>query len=93
MCSHKQYKKKSNDFKKWFVFWTIEVNNKSGNEVPWYVAGPSCDSVDVLSREQMLPATTIEGDLLYFPNAGAYTTVYANEFNGFPLPKVLIINE
>ena len=51
------------------------------------------DSVDVLAREQMLPATTIEGDLLYFPNAGAYTTVYANEFNGFPLPKVLVINE
>ena len=75
------------------IQYQIEVNNKSGNEVLWYVAGPSCDSVDVLSREQMLPATTIEGDLLYFPNAGAYTTVYANEFNGFPLPKVLIINE
>ncbi|MDA0830309.1 MAG: type III PLP-dependent enzyme [Proteobacteria bacterium] len=75
------------------IQYQIEVNNKSGNEVPWYVAGPSCDSVDVLSREQMLPATTIEGDLLYFPNAGAYTTVYANEFNGFPLPKVLVINE
>ncbi|MDA0237535.1 MAG: type III PLP-dependent enzyme [Proteobacteria bacterium] len=75
------------------IQYQIEVNNKAGNEVPWYVAGPSCDSVDVLAREQMLPATTIEGDLLYFPNAGAYTTVYANEFNGFPLPKVLVINE
>ena len=75
------------------IQYQIEVNNKSGNEVPWYVAGPSCDSVDVLGREQMLPVTTSEGDLLYFPNAGAYTTVYANEFNGFPLPNVLIINE
>lgn len=75
------------------IQYQIDVNNKSGNEVPWYVAGPSCDSVDVLGREQMLPATTVEGDLLYFPNAGAYTTVYANEFNGFPLPKTLILNE
>ncbi len=75
------------------IQYQIEVNNKSGNEVPWYVAGPSCDSVDVLGREQMLPVTASEGDLLYFPNAGAYTTVYANEFNGFPLPNVLIINE
>jgi len=75
------------------IQYQIDVNNKSGNEVPWYVAGPSCDSVDVLGREQMLPATTAEGDLLYFPNAGAYTTVYANEFNGFPLPKTLILNE
>lgn len=75
------------------IQYQIDVNNKSGNEVPWYVAGPSCDSVDVLGREQMLPATTAEGDLLYFLNAGAYTTVYANEFNGFPLPKTLILNE
>lgn len=75
------------------IQYQIDVNNKSGNEVPWYVAGPSCDSVDVLGREQMLPATTAEGDLLYFPNAGAYTTVYANEFNGFPLPKTLMLNE
>ena len=75
------------------IQYQIDVSNKSGNEVPWYVAGPSCDSVDVLGREQMLPATTAEGDLLYFPNAGAYTTVYANGFNGFPLPKVLILNE
>lgn len=75
------------------IQYEIEVNNKVGNDVAWYVAGPSCDSVDVLGREQMLPATTTEGDLLYFPNAGAYTTVYANEFNGFPLPRVLVINE
>ena len=75
------------------IQYQIDVNNKSGNEVPWYVAGPSCDSVDVLGREQMLPAATSEGDLLYFPNAGAYTTVYANEFNGFPLPNILIVNE
>lgn len=75
------------------IQYQIEVNNKSGNEVSWHVAGPSCDSVDVLGQEQTLPATTSEGDLLYFPNAGAYTTVYANEFNGFPLPNILVINE
>ncbi|MDC1311377.1 type III PLP-dependent enzyme [Burkholderiales bacterium] len=75
------------------IQYQIEVNNKSGNEVSWHVAGPSCDSVDVLGQEQTLPTTTSEGDLLYFPNAGAYTTVYANEFNGFPLPNILVINE
>lgn len=75
------------------IQYQIDVKNKSGNSVSWFVAGPSCDSVDVLGREQMLPISTKEGDLLYFPNAGAYTTVYANEFNGFPIPEIVVINE
>ena len=75
------------------IQYQVDVKNKSGNNVSWFVAGPSCDSVDVLGREQMLPISTKEGDLLYFPNAGAYTTVYANEFNGFPIPEIVVINE
>ena len=75
------------------IQYDVQVPHKSGPLAPWYLAGPSCDSVDVLGRMHMLPESVAEGDLLYFPNAGAYTTVYANEFNGFPLPKTVVINE
>ena len=75
------------------IHYEISSSRDSGDEVPWFIAGPSCDSVDVLPREQQLPSTISEGDFLYFPNAGAYATVYANEFNGFPLPEVRVFNE
>ena len=66
-------------------------SDRSGAVVPWHVAGPTCDSVDVLMSDQMLPEDLQDGDFLYFPNAGAYTTAYASTFNGFPLPDVRFI--
>lgn len=67
------------------------VTDKSGPKVPWVVAGPTCDSMDVLMRDQMLPGDLAEGDFIYIPNAGAYTSSYACNFNGFPLPEVIVI--
>jgi ornithine decarboxylase len=52
------------------------------------VAGPTCDSVDVVMRESRCPRTCRSDDFIYIPNAGAYTTAYASNFNGFPLPEV-----
>ena len=71
---------------------TYEVlTDRSGNCVPWSIAGPTCDSVDVLMHDVMLPADLKEGDLIYIPNTGAYTTAYASNFNGFPLPEVFVV--
>jgi ornithine decarboxylase len=64
--------------------------DRSGPDVAWNVAGPTCDSVDVVMREEPLPSDLQEGDFIYIRNAGAYTTAYASEFNGFPLPEVRI---
>jgi ornithine decarboxylase len=63
---------------------------RSGPDVPWHVAGPTCDSVDVILRDEPLPSDLQEGDFIYLRNAGAYTTAYASEFNGFPLPEVRV---
>ena len=52
------------------------------------LAGPSCDSCDVIARGYQLPETHI-GDRLVFYDAGAYTNEYAVAFNGFPIPKVI----
>jgi len=65
--------------------------DRSGRLVPWHVAGPTCDSVDVLLQDHLLPADLQDDDFIYVRNAGAYTTAYASEFNGFPLPDVRLI--
>lgn len=64
------------------------VTERAGKLVPYTVAGPTCDSVDVVMREQLLPEDLQADDFAYIPNAGAYTTAYASTFNGFPLPEV-----
>jgi ornithine decarboxylase len=56
----------------------------------WVVAGPSCDSFDVISTEVYLPEPEI-GDKVYIMSAGAYTTVYASEFNGLRIPKIYFV--
>jgi ornithine decarboxylase len=64
--------------------------DRSGPDIAWNVAGPTCDSVDVVMREEPLPSDLQEGDFIYIRNAGAYTTAYASEFNGFPLPEARV---
>lgn len=63
---------------------------RSGPDVAWTVGGPTCDSVDVVMRDEPLPSDLQEGDFIYIKNAGAYTTAYASQFNGFPLPEVRV---
>jgi ornithine decarboxylase len=65
--------------------------DRAGPDIPWNVAGPTCDSIDVVMRDEPLPSDLQEGDYLYLRNAGAYTTAYASSFNGFPLPEVRVI--
>lgn len=67
------------------------LSDRMGQNIPWSIAGPTCDSVDILMRDEMLPEDIEEGDFIYIPNAGAYTTAYASNFNGFPLPDVVVL--
>jgi ornithine decarboxylase len=67
------------------------LTNRQGNKIPWSIAGPTCDSVDVLMHDEPLPDDIQEGDFIFIPNAGAYTTAYASNFNGFPLPDVIVL--
>src|SRR5512134_3275727 len=65
--------------------------DRTGKLIPWNIAGPTCDSVDVCMRDELFPEDLREGDYIYIANAGAYTTAYASTFNGFPLPEVRVI--
>ncbi|MFC8680035.1 type III PLP-dependent enzyme [Microbacterium ureisolvens] len=54
------------------------------------LAGPTCDSSDVVAREMLLPDLHV-GDLLVSPTMGAYTTVTATRFNGRPFTPVAVV--
>lgn len=60
---------------------------RTGPTRPFTLAGPSCDSVDVMFNRVELPDLEI-GDRIYVLNAGAYTLSYASWFNGFDPPAV-----
>ncbi|MCM8782128.1 MAG: type III PLP-dependent enzyme, partial [Candidatus Omnitrophica bacterium] len=54
------------------------------------LAGPTCDSLDVISYSEDLPELQI-GDIIYVENIGAYSIATATQFNSLPLPKVICI--
>jgi ornithine decarboxylase len=65
--------------------------DRHGAEIPCTVAGPTCDSVDVITRDKMLPTDLAEGDYIYIPNTGVYSVAYATQFNGFPGPDTVVL--
>lgn len=49
--------------------------------------GRTCDSLDMIADSENMEELEV-GDWLWFPHMGAYTTVTASEFNGFPKPPL-----
>jgi ornithine decarboxylase len=68
----------------------VEAPGPSARRVNYIVAGPSCDSFDVLDRDVSLPEPEV-GSLVLIPSSGAYTVSYASEFNGFSIPKTILV--
>lgn len=64
---------------------------RSGQRFTSVLAGPTCDSIDVVYENISLPQLEI-GDLLIFNSMGAYTSASASNFNGFPKAKIVVIN-
>ena len=54
------------------------------------IAGPTCDSSDVIVQGLELPRL-VTGDILVSPMMGAYTLVTATEFNGIPITRVIVV--
>ena len=75
------------------IRYRLEVPGVGGKSGPCVLAGPTCDSADVLyeTTPVSLPLTLAEGDELRIHAAGAYSTCYSTVgFNGFaPLPTVI----
>lgn len=56
------------------------------------LAGPTCDSIDVINENVQLPELRI-GDLVVGRAMGAYTWASATDFNFFPRARVVSVNQ
>jgi ornithine decarboxylase len=66
----------------------VARNSEDRHRVCCIVAGPTCDSSDVVARDQELPDLDI-GELLLVPTMGAYTCASASNFNGLELARII----
>ncbi|MBI0004609.1 type III PLP-dependent enzyme [Bartonella sp. M0177] len=68
------------------IRYPIETAKDSDEKVPCVLAGPTCDSADVMYEKTPypLPISLTVGDEILIEGTGAYTTTYASvAFNGF----------
>lgn len=63
------------------------VDGVSGYE-PVTLAGPTCDSADVIAHDYPMPTLNV-GDVVVSPMMGAYTSVTSSRFNGIPATPVV----
>jgi ornithine decarboxylase len=69
------------------IKYRIEAPGRGGRTGPVVIAGPTCDSADILYErtEYRLPLALEVGDKVEILSTGAYTASYASVgFNGFP---------
>jgi ornithine decarboxylase len=64
---------------------------RDGPRSPAVLAGPTCDSTDIIYENITLPNLEI-GDLIIFDSMGAYTAVSATNFNGYPKAKIIVVD-
>ncbi|NAX21106.1 type III PLP-dependent enzyme [Vibrio sp. V39_P1S14PM300] len=69
------------------------VTLKQGGElIPSVLSGPTCDSIDVIAEDVMLPKLD-NGDLVIGRMMGAYTSATATDFNFFKRAQTVVFNE
>jgi ornithine decarboxylase len=76
------------------IRYPIRTPRDGGEMAPCILAGPTCDSADVLYEKQPypLPVSLEIGDKLLIEGTGAYTSTYSSvAFNGFPPLKTIHI--
>ncbi|HVQ50613.1 MAG TPA: type III PLP-dependent enzyme [Mycobacterium sp.] len=56
---------------------------------PVTLAGPTCDSADVIARDYPMPQLDV-GDVVVSPMMGAYTAVTSSRFNGIPATPIVM---
>ncbi len=69
----------------------MEIFSTSPKVYPSVLAGPTCDSIDVIVEDVMLPELEI-GEIVIGRQMGAYTAASATSFNSLPPAKVVVID-
>lgn len=70
----------------------LEPFDATGDFYPSVLAGPTCDSIDVIAEDIELPDLQL-GDIMIGKQMGAYTIASATEFNFYPKPKVIVVED
>ncbi|MGH8175282.1 MAG: type III PLP-dependent enzyme [Steroidobacter sp.] len=70
----------------------VSVLREGGELHESVLAGPTCDSIDVIDDDILLPELEV-GDLVVGRMMGAYTWASATDFNFFKRAKVVVMNE
>ncbi|KAJ3067222.1 hypothetical protein HDU98_009589 [Podochytrium sp. JEL0797] len=68
-----------------------ELDAVNHPEYPCSIWGPTCDSIDCITKEGSMPVLNV-GDWMYFDHMGAYTLAAASRFNGFKKTEILYTN-
>ncbi|MEM6665936.1 MAG: type III PLP-dependent enzyme [Pseudomonadota bacterium] len=64
-----------------------------GDEKPFTVYGPTCDSADRFAKPLVLPKTIRAGDYIEFGQMGAYGRAMASRFNGYGAYDVVTVGD
>jgi ornithine decarboxylase len=65
-----------------------ELDGGAPEYEPVTLAGPTCDSADVIARDYPMPSLNV-GDVVVSPMMGAYTSVTSSRFNGIPATRIV----
>jgi ornithine decarboxylase len=74
------------------ALYPVECLDAKGPRHPCVLAGPTCDSIDVIHEDIPLPELEI-GDLLVGRMMGAYTQATATDFNFIPRARMVAVNQ
>lgn len=66
------------------------VRPRPGDLLHYEIAGPVCESSDIVGRDRLLPPLQV-GDLVAVLDAGAYGSAMASNYNRRPLPAELLV--
>ncbi len=67
------------------------LRDKPGQRFHSVLAGPTCDSIDVVREDIELPELEA-GDVIVGRQMGAYTVASATDFNFFPRARTVVVN-
>lgn len=70
----------------------LEVFSDNVRRFPSVLAGPTCDSIDLIAEDVLLPELNI-GDVVVGHMMGAYTAASSTDFNLIKKAKFIVIND
>ena len=68
------------------------INSSSSKRIEYTIAGPICESSDILAKNVVLPEQN-SGDYLIIHDTGAYGAVMASNYNSRELPSEVLVND